>query len=303
MVTDVEGDLLTSPAQTLVNTVNLVGVMGKGLALQLKQVYPEMFVAYQAACKTGVIAVGRPWLYKTSRKWIVNFPTKRHWRNPSRIDDIEKGLQTFARTCVDEGIYSVAFPALGCGNGDLEWKVVRPLMERYLSNLPIDVFIYPPKPQREPPEHRVPKAIREWLRSEPMNLPAREVWDDLVSIAESQFTVHLAEVPGFELEQFMRQMQFDLAGKTITLYEADLEVLWDILRSHGFLDQSILNQWLGLDIALIIWDLLVKLPYLDVVYTFQNNKQGQRIPTLQLRLPAQVVVEVPEFEVSVSYGR
>ena len=95
VVTYVEGDLLISPAQTLVNTVNLVGVMGKGIALRFKQAYPEMFSAYQIACQTHAIALGRPWIYRTSRKWILNFPTKRHWRRQrSRVEDIELGLQT-----------------------------------------------------------------------------------------------------------------------------------------------------------------------------------------------------------------
>ena len=141
-LTYVGGDLLNSPAQTLVNPVNLVGVMGAGLALRFKQAYPEMFIEYREACRTGAIAVGRPWIYRTPRKWIMNFPTKRYWRQRSRIEDIEAGLATFVRTYASEGIRSVAFPALGCGNGGLPWGEVRPLMERYLKDLPIDVFIY-----------------------------------------------------------------------------------------------------------------------------------------------------------------
>jgi len=303
VITYVKGDILTSPAKTLVNTVNLVGVMGKGLALRFKQVYPEMFVAYQTACQSGAIAVGRPWLYKTSRKWIVNFPTKRHWRNRSRLDDIEAGLKTFARTCVDEGIDSIAFPALGCGNGELVWDTVRPLMERYLHSLPIDVFIYPPKSQNGPPEHRVPADICEWLRSEPMSLPSSEVWDDLVAVAQRQFAVFIEEVPGYKVGESSRQAQFNLDGTVVTLLEADLEVLGDILRTHGFLERSAINQWIGLGTTAILWDLLIQLPYIDVVQTFPSNQRVEATPTLQLRLPSRRSMKVPGFEAPAFHGQ
>ncbi len=302
VLTYVEGDMLTSPAQTLVNTVNLVGVMGKGLALRFKQVYPEMFAEYQTACRNGAIGVGRPWLYKTSRKWIMNFPTKRHWRNRSQLADIVAGLENFARTCVDAGIYSVAFPALGCGNGELVWNEVRPVMERYLRHLPIDVFIYPPQSQREPPEYGMAEEIREWLCSEPASLPSSEVWDDLVAIARLQGDVVITEVPGFELGQSCRQLQLDASDQAVALLETDLDVLWDILRTHGFLDRPTLNQWIGLDTASYMWDLLTQLSYIDVVRTGYSNQSGSAIPTLQLRLPPRRAGTVSRFEVPAFYG-
>ncbi len=302
MLTYVEGDLLTSPAHTLVNPVNVVGVMGQGLALHFKQVYPAMFAAYQTACHTGAIAVGRPWLYPTSRKWIVNFPTKRHWRHVSRLDDIEAGLRTLARTGVDAGMDSIAFPALGCGNGALAWHDVRPLMERYLRPLPMDVFIYPPKPPRSRPEPQVPVAICEWLRSEPLSLSASQVWADLVAVARRHFTVLIAEVPGFALGPPSQQLQFESAGQAVPLWETDFEGLWDIVYTHGFLDQSVLRQWLGFDTARVLWDLLIQLPYLDVVHTAHDASHLPGIPTLQLRLPARHSGDVLEFEVSVVQG-
>lgn len=144
MIKYVDTDLFTSPAQVLVNTVNTVGVMGKGIARDFKNRYPKMFKDYRGLCERGEFAIGEPCLYKTPHhKWILNFPTKRHWRNKSKVEYIEAGLQKFASTYESEGIESISFPMLGCGNGQLDWeKEVKPLMEKYLENLPIDIYIH-----------------------------------------------------------------------------------------------------------------------------------------------------------------
>lgn len=143
MITYVVGDLFTSPAKVLVNTVNTVGVMGKGIAYDFKQFYPEMFERYRYFCEQGMLNVGQLWLYKTPRKWILNFPTKKHWHGESKIEYIEAGLQKFASTYDSKGMLSVSFPMLGCGNGELDWeKEVQPLMEEYLQPLPINVYIH-----------------------------------------------------------------------------------------------------------------------------------------------------------------
>ena len=143
MITYVVGDLFTSPAKVLVNTVNTVGVMGKGIAYDFKRIYPEMFEEYQKLCKQKKFNVGQLWLYKTPHKWILNFPTKKHWRGKSKMEYIEAGLQKFVDTYDSKGMLSVSFPMLGCGNGGLDWeKQVQPLMENYLADLPIDIFIH-----------------------------------------------------------------------------------------------------------------------------------------------------------------
>ena len=143
MISYVTGDLLKSPAQTLVNPVNTVGVMGKGLALQFKKAYPAMFTEYKTRCEQGRLDVGTLWLHKSSDRWILNFPTKKHWRGKSKIAYIEAGLQTFVTTYADEGITSAAFPMLGCGAGGLDWETqVKPVMEHYLSPLPIEILVY-----------------------------------------------------------------------------------------------------------------------------------------------------------------
>jgi O-acetyl-ADP-ribose deacetylase (regulator of RNase III) len=143
MLTYVSGDLLQSPAQVLVNAVNTQGVMGKGIALTFKHLYPEMFEQYQQRCKSGQFDVGQLWLYKAPNKWILNFPTKREWRKPAQAEYIEVGLKQFVETYEQLEIQSVAFPKLGCGSGGLDWEQqVRPLMEKYLYSLPIEIQVY-----------------------------------------------------------------------------------------------------------------------------------------------------------------
>lgn len=144
MITYTDTDLLSSPAQTLVNPVNTVGVMGKGLAAQFKQRYPVMFAEYRdIICQSGRFHPGSLWLYRQPGKWILNFATKRHWREPSRLAYITEGLASFLLLRMQYGIESVAFPCLGCGNGQLDWETqVQPIMESYLAPLPISVFIH-----------------------------------------------------------------------------------------------------------------------------------------------------------------
>lgn len=139
------GDLFESQAQTLVNTVNCVGVMGKGVAAAFKQRFPAMFEDYQRRCERQAVRLGEPYLYRdASGVLIVNFPTKDHWRSPSRLSDIERGLDHFVARAAEWGIRSVAMPPLGCGNGGLEWSEVGPLIHRKLHALPMDVEVYAP---------------------------------------------------------------------------------------------------------------------------------------------------------------
>ncbi len=139
------GDLFESSAQTLVNTVNCVGIMGKGIAQEFQKRFPEMFKDYRDRCARNEIELGRPYIFKSLYdKAIINFPTKNHWRSVSRIEDIISGLKYFKQKYKDWGVKSVAFPPLGCGNGGLEWDIVGPLMVQELSQLDIPVEIYAP---------------------------------------------------------------------------------------------------------------------------------------------------------------
>ena len=138
------GDLFESRAQTLVNTVNCVGVMGKGVAEQFKRRFPEMFEDYKRRTDLKAVRPGEPYLYRGSRVQIINFPTKDHWRSPSRLSDIERGLDYLAAHVAEWGVSSLALPPLGCGNGGLEWSEVGPLMFRKLHDQPIDIEVYAP---------------------------------------------------------------------------------------------------------------------------------------------------------------
>jgi len=155
------GDIFASQAQTFVNTVNCVGVMGKGVAFEFKKRFPEMFADYAKRCERGQVQLGEPYLYRDgSGASIVNFPTKSHWRAASRLTDIERGLDYFAAHATEWGITSVAFPALGCGNGGLEWAEVGPLLSAKLNNLDIDVEVYAPcgTPRTELTEQFLPAS-------------------------------------------------------------------------------------------------------------------------------------------------
>jgi O-acetyl-ADP-ribose deacetylase (regulator of RNase III) len=152
MIEFTRGNVLEADAEALVNTVNTVGVMGKGIALMFKEVFPQNFKEYEAACKRQEVQIGR--MFVTERenfigpKWIINFPTKQHWRGDSKIEWIEAGLQDLKRVIVEKGIRSIAIPPLGSGNGGLDWSDVRPRIEKALSSLnDIRVIVYEPTSQ------------------------------------------------------------------------------------------------------------------------------------------------------------
>jgi O-acetyl-ADP-ribose deacetylase (regulator of RNase III) len=143
------GNLLDAQTDALVNTVNTEGVMGKGIALQFKRKFPEMYDEYRAACEAGEVQPGRMHIYEREDmlhpRFIINFPTKRHWRSPARVEDIEAGLTALVKEIRARGIQSIAVPPLGCGNGGLEWSDVRPRIERALAELPgVRVLLFPP---------------------------------------------------------------------------------------------------------------------------------------------------------------
>lgn len=149
MINYIEGNLLQAPTEALVNTVNEVGVMGKGIALMFSEAFPENTKAYVEACKIGRVRVGQ--MFVTENKglvqprWIINFPTKKHWRGPSKIAWINEGLRDLARVIREKGIHSVALPPLGCGNGKLEWTVVREAIEKALEKLSdVQILVYKP---------------------------------------------------------------------------------------------------------------------------------------------------------------
>ena len=167
MIRYAEGNLLDAPAEALVNTVNEVGVMGKGIALMFSEAFPENTRAYQEACKDGRVRVGTMFVTENpsliNPRWIINFPTKKHWRQPSRLEWIRQGLRDLVRVIQNKHIHSLALPPLGCGNGGLEWQLVRREIESALSELAeVDVLVFAPTstyqnaPKREGVEELTP---------------------------------------------------------------------------------------------------------------------------------------------------
>jgi uncharacterized protein YwgA/O-acetyl-ADP-ribose deacetylase (regulator of RNase III) len=145
MVKVVIGDMFTSDAQTFVNTVNCVGVMGKGIALQFKNAFPDIYEEYVRLCDAGEFKLGIPHLHKRAiRPWVLNFPTKDHWRSVSKLEDIIKGLEYLEKHYKEWEITSLAVPPLGCGQGQLEWRVVGPTLYRHLKKLDIPVQLFAP---------------------------------------------------------------------------------------------------------------------------------------------------------------
>ncbi|MBX9772071.1 MAG: macro domain-containing protein [Candidatus Obscuribacterales bacterium] len=143
------GNLLERDAEALINTVNCVGVMGKGIALQFKRAYPENFKAYELACKHKEVQIGKMFVYSTGSfvnpRFIINFPTKDHWRSPSKIEYIEKGLDDLVQWLEEHKIHSVAMPPLGCGNGGLEWmEVYQLVVKAFEKNPEIKVYLFSP---------------------------------------------------------------------------------------------------------------------------------------------------------------
>jgi O-acetyl-ADP-ribose deacetylase (regulator of RNase III) len=273
------GNLFESPAQTLVNTVNVEGVMGKGIALTFKRVFPEMFREYQDLCEQNRLRIGSLHLFQSQSKLILNFPTKERWRNPSRLSYIEEGLRTFVATYEQAGIYSIAFPPLGCGNGELDFSDVQPLMERYLAPLPIQVFIYSPLPQGAVAEHRTPEEIAGWMRSMPEALPFGEVWHDLRVLLQAEI-----EVPALVGERpFVARyvthadaVRIRAPHRTTQVARDDFHDLWGQLRDHGVLSPASLPAHLGSAgmYALAVLNLLPYVKTIPLAPTYDELRQN-----------------------------
>lgn len=135
-------NIFKSKTDAIVNTVNCVGVMGAGLAKEFRKRYPEMFKDYRKKCEDNKIEIGKLSVFKTLDRLIINFPTKKHWKNNSRLEWIEAGLKYFVKNYKKWNITSVAFPQLGTSHGKLDWNDVRALMENYLNSLDINVEIF-----------------------------------------------------------------------------------------------------------------------------------------------------------------
>ena len=294
MITYVDFSLFDSPAKVLVNTVNTVGVMGKGIAKEFKGIYPEMFTEYQQLCEIGVLNVGDLWIYKTPHKWVLNFPTKRHWRSPSKPEYLEAGLRKFAQVYQEAWITSISFPQLGCGNGELDWETEsKPLMEKYLNGLPIEIFIHVAYSRAGfKPEHRDPDATKEWLRKQPRSLAFAEVWEDLVEIvkAQSQFDTlngKQAFTAGVFPDDEGGGIQICDFDPPIRFHKVQLLDLWQQVRDMGICIPRIMPS--GLDgHSEYLLPILAELDYLKPIYQAEKDTRSKRKRSgLLLKLPVE----------------
>ena len=204
------GDILAEDAEALVNTVNCVGVMGRGIALQFRRAFPENFTAYAEACKRGEIRPGRMFVFETNQltnpRYIVNFPTKRHWRGKSLIEDIEAGLQALAETIRERNIRSIAVPSLGSGLGGLEWGEVRRRIDDALCGFnDLETVVFEP---HGAPESRVMTRNRETPKMTPgraalvglMDRYLRGLLDPFVTLLEVHKLMYFMQIAGEPLK-------------------------------------------------------------------------------------------------------
>lgn len=211
MIESTKGNLLEASAQALVNTVNTQGVMGKGIALQFRNTFPAMFKAYADACKSGQVRLGQMNVHDLGGigegpRWIINFPTKGHWKAKSRIEDIQSGLKSLVDTVQRLGVESIAVPPLGCGYGGLDWKEVRPLIVEAFAALPnVRVLLYAPgdtpaavdMPNRtEKPKMTLAQATLIAL----MNRYRSALLDPFVSLLEAHKLMYFVQEAGVDLK-------------------------------------------------------------------------------------------------------
>lgn len=246
MITYVRTNIFESNAQVLVNTVNTVGVMGKGLALQFKKLYPEMFASYQKLCDNKSLSIGKLQIYRTPNKWILNFPTKADWRQPSKIEYIELGLQKFVANYELQGVSSISFPMLGCGNGNLEWSVAKPIMEKYLKNLPMEVFVHISEADALKPEHTNQSEIENWLKSTPEYLSSTEFLTHLRQ-KYSGLLNHIDKL-GLQIDVSIEQVDEEVAfclkynSSKVCLAETTLVNIWQALKNDGVCQREMLSS-------------------------------------------------------------
>ncbi|HSY51034.1 MAG TPA: macro domain-containing protein [Thermoanaerobaculia bacterium] len=236
MIELASGNLMQAPVEALVNTVNTAGVMGRGIALQFRQAYPAMFRAYELACRTGDVNLGKMHVFDLGGlvggpRWIINFPTKEHWRAASRIKDIDAGLLDLVATIRRLGIHSIAIPPLGCGNGGLDWSDVRPRIEAALTELPdVRVLLYPPgrAPEAEAMSNRTERPKMTMGRAALILLMDRYLkgfLDPFVSLLEIHKLMYFLQEAG-------QPLQLSYEAKPFGPYASNLRQVLIRLETH-----------------------------------------------------------------------
>ena len=233
------GNLLTAEVDALVNTVNTVGVMGKGIALQFKRAFPANFRAYRTACARGEVRLGRVWVFDTGmigpRRYVLNFPTKEHWRSDSRLEDIAAGLDSLVDTVQELGIQSVAIPALGCGNGGLAWSDVRPLIEQACARIgDVQAVVFPP--EGAPPPEAMPNATPRPALTHPRALLLTTIDRYLVRARLQEVREGISELEIQKLAYFLQvlgaPLGLDFVRGTYGPYAPALGHVLDALEGH-----------------------------------------------------------------------
>lgn len=277
MIEYIEGNIFDSPAQVIVNTVNTVGVMGKGLALSYKQKYPVMFDHYKIACEKLQFIIGKLMIWYAPDHWILLFPTKENWRNPSKLEYIEKGLIKFANTYAEKNITSIAFPRLGCGNGELNWEDVKPMMEKYLKSLPIDVYIYLGPGNDVPAEHKKPKETLDWLKDNAKDMSFNGVKDDIIN--SSSIVPYLLEFSHKKYDVRWNQgLEFLSLNNQIEnkINEEAFYEIWDEIRNKSVFPIPRKDET-----RTLVYGLLQSLGYLSEI-KIQNHKTLEMVDGYQL---------------------
>jgi O-acetyl-ADP-ribose deacetylase (regulator of RNase III) len=240
MIFRADGDLLATDAEALVNTVNTVGVMGKGIALQFKLAFPENYKAYETACKGGEVQIGKMFVFHRANnpRVIINFPTKKHWKGKSRIEDIKSGLKALIDVITKEHIKSIAVPPLGCGNGGLDWGEVRPLIAQAFSALPdVNVQLFYPE--------GAPKAVEMKIatRRPNMTMGRAVILEVLSRYVLPEYRLSLLEIQ--KLAYFMQEagepLRFKFEKQQYGPYAENLHHVLQTIEGHfvrGYGDRS-----------------------------------------------------------------
>jgi len=265
MITYKTGDILKADAEALVNTVNTVGIMGKGIALQFKKVFPDNFKAYQKACEQNELKMGKMFVYErntfTNPRYIINFPTKKHWKSKSKYEDIKSGLSDLLIVIKKYRIRSIALPPLGCGLGGLNWDTVKQMIKEVLETIPeIDVLVYEPSGAPKPEKIKSPSKKPNMTLGRAALLELMEKYRETgyeyrLSILEIQKLMYFLQVAGEKLKldfqkyyygpyaDNLRHVLNNIEGHFITGYgdgtvkpETSIKVLPEIMpEAHRFL--------------------------------------------------------------------
>lgn len=242
MIEIVAGNILEAETEAVVNTVNCVGVMGKGIALQFKQAYPDNFKAYKRACDADEVKPGRMFVFETGAlvgpRYIINFPTKRHWKGGSKIEDIEAGLRALTDEVQKRAIRSIAVPPLGCGNGGLDWRVIRPMIESAFSELP-DVSVRLYAPQGAPEAEKMPVRTAPAQMTRARALLVKII--DLYSIPEYRLSMLEVQKLAYFLQEAGEPLRLAYVADRFGPYAENLNFVLQKIEGHfirGYGDRS-----------------------------------------------------------------